>query len=246
MIDVRALTFCLCACLLAVAACGDGSDATPSPSPTPDFETSAASAAPGVPLAVGDLTSDWSQAAEGDVGLTQNVDLPEGCNIFDLNVAFPGAFVRASGPALRGPEGAQVTSYAAIYRTADDAQHAIDGTREILGRCQDDYKSAVEKIADDALTALGVNLGFLSSIDVTLDELPQSTADGSVFYRLEAKVNLPGDDLHYTLDATVVRVGRVVAADTYYAAGEGGAPADGDITAALVRSAADAEGALPR
>jgi hypothetical protein len=234
----------IAAIMLAISACGGGTDATPTP--TPDFETSATSLAPGVPLTATDAPADWHEAAEDDTGLTQNVDLPPDCNIFDLNVAFPGAFVTATGPGLRGPDAQQVTSYAAIYRTADEAQKTVDGTHDILARCEDDYKSAVEKVADDALSALGIHLGFLSSIDVSLDQLPQSTGDGSAFYRLSAKVSLPGDDLHYTLDATVTRVGRVVAAVTFYASGEGGGPVDGDITAALVRSAGEAEAGLPR
>ena len=234
------LIFVIAICSYAVA-CGSGSSITP----TPDFETTARSLAPGVALALSDLPDGWEQAVEGDTDLTQTVEFPAECNIFDLHAAFPNAFVTATGAHFRN-SGKQLTSYGSVYQMVDDAQKDVDGTHDILDRCADDYKSAVEKIADDQLSALGVHLGFLASIDVMLEELPEATGDGSRFYQLQAKVSLPGDDLTFTLDARVVRVGRVVGALTYYTRGEGGTDEERDITGALVASATEADAALPR
>jgi len=230
-------------CSLTIIACSGASSGTPTP--TSDFETTAQTLAPSVPLVLSDMPGGWEAAAEGETDLTQSVELPPECDIFDLQVAFPNAFLTAAGLHFHN-SGKQVTSYGAIYRTNDDAQKDVDGTHDVLDRCADDYKSAVEKIADDSLSALGIHLGFLASIEVTLVELPEATGDGSRFYRLQAKISLPGDDLTFTLDARVVRVGRVVGALTYYAQGEGGTDEERDITSALVASATDADGALPR
>lgn len=198
-----------------------------------------------MPLAASDLPKGWQEAADGETDLTQSVELPPGCDIFDLHVAFPTAFVTAAGAHFHD-SGKQVTSYGAIYRTAGDAQKDVEGTHEILDRCSDDYKSVVKNVADDQLSALGIHLGFLASIDVTLVELPEATGDGSRFYQLQAKVSLPGDDLKFTLDARVVRVGRAVGALTYYLQDEGGTDEERDITAALAASVTEADGALPR
>jgi hypothetical protein len=230
-------------CSLAMFACGGGSAATPTP--TPDFETAAQAQAPSVPLVLSDMPEGWEPAAEGDTDLTQSAELPPGCNIFDLHVAFPNAFVTAAGPHFHNG-GKQVTSYGAIYRTTDEARRDVDGTHDTLDRCADDYKSAVENIANDQLSALGIHLGFLASVDVTLVEQPETTADGSRLYQLQAKVSLPGDDLTFTLDARVVRVGRVIGALTYYTQGEGGTNEERDITGALTASVTEADGALPQ
>lgn len=192
-----------------------------------------------------EMPEGWEQNAEGDTGLTQSVELPAECNIFDLHVAFPNAFLTATGPSFHN-SGRQVTTYGAIYRTVDAAQKDVDGTHDIIDRCAGDYKSAVEKIADDQLSALGIHLGFLASIDLTLVDLPEPTGDGSRSYRLQAKISLPGDDLTLTLDARVVRAGRVVGALTYYTQGEGGTDEESAMTAALVTSATEADGALPK
>jgi hypothetical protein len=234
--------FALTLACLALAACGGGSDSTPTP--TPDFATVAPTIVPRVPLTIDDMPGGWEQNAEGDTGLTQDVDLPAECNIFDLHVAFPNAFTTSTGPQFHDGS-KQVTSYGAIYQTADAAQKDVDATHDILDRCSDDYKSAVEKVADDQLSALGIHLGFLASIDVTLQEQPQSTGDGSRFYQLQAKVSIPGDDLTFTLEARVFRVGRTVAAVTYYTSGNGGTDEERDITAKLLESATEADGALP-
>lgn len=230
-------------CILAIIACSGESSGTRTP--TPDFETAAQTLAPSVPLALSDMPEGWEAAAEGETDLTQTVELPPECDIFDLHVAFPNAFVAAGGPHFHN-SGRQVMSYGAIYRTNDDAQKDVDGTVDILDRCADDYKSAVEKIADDRLSALGIHLGFLASIDVTLVELPEATGDGSRFYRLQAKISLPGDDLTFTLDAQVVRVGRVVGALTYYTQGQSGTDEERDITSVLVASLTEVDGALPQ
>jgi hypothetical protein len=228
---------------LLFAACGDDSDA--GPTAAVDFSTAAQSLVAEIPLAEDDLSGGWRPAADDEEDLTGNVELPEGCNIFDLNVAFPDAVARASGPRLRGSLGEQVTSYGAVYRGADLAQEAVDNTRDILTRCGNDYKVAVEKIADEELSALGINLGFLADLDVTLQELPIATGDGAAFYRLQAKVNVPGDDLTFTLDARVVRAGRVVSAVTYYRQGDTDTQAAQEVTAALVASAGEVDGELP-
>lgn len=196
-----------------------------------------------MPLALDEMPDEWDEAAEGETDLTQSVELPTECDIFDLHVAFPNALVTAVGPHFHS-SGRQVTSYGAIYRTGEDAQTDVDGTAEILDRCEDDYKSAVENVADEALSALGIHLGFLASIDVTLAELAEPMGDASRSYRLQVKVSLPGEDLTFTLDAWVVRVGRVVGAVTYYAQGDGGTDEERDITAQLVKSAAEADGEL--
>jgi hypothetical protein len=227
-----------------MVACSGGSPSA-TPTPTADFGAAAQTLVPSVPLALNDMPNGWREAAEGEADLTQTVELPPDCNIFDLQVAFPNAFVTSAGLHFHNSD-RQVTSYGAIYRTTEDAQKDVDATHDILDRCADDYKSAVEKIADEQLSALGIHLGFLAGIDVTLVELPEATAEGSRFYRLQAKVSLPGDDLTFTLDAQVVRVGRVVGALTYYAQGEGGTDEERDITATLVASATEANVALPQ
>jgi len=231
-------------CSLALVACGGGPSAMLTP--TPDFEEAARTLAPSVPLTLSDVPNGWEKAAEGESDLTQTVELPSECNIFDLDVAFPNGFVRAVGPHLNRSD-RQLTSYGAIYRTRNDAQKDVDGTHDILDRCADDYKSAVEKIADEQLSALGIHLGFLARIDVTLVELPEAATGGSSrFYRLQAKVNVPGDDLTFTLEARVVRAGRVVGALTYYTQGEGGTDEERDITEALLASVTEADDALPQ
>lgn len=228
---------------LVLAACSGSSKGTPTA--TPDFATTAQRLISDVPLAVSDLPGRWEEAAEGETGLAQDVELPADCNIFDLNVAFPNAIVTSAGDSFHSGD-RQVTTYGAIYRTDEVAQKEVDRTHDILDRCADDYKSAVEKIADEQLSALGIHLGFLASIDVTLVEQPEATGDGSRFYQLQAKVSLPGDDLTFTLDAGVIRSGRVVAALTYYTPGEGGTNEERDITRALLASAGEADAGLPR
>ena len=116
---------------LVLDACGGGSSGTPTP--TPDFETTARSLAPTVPLALNDLPEGWAAAVDGEADLTQTVELPAECNIFDLHVAFPNAFVTATGAHFRN-SGKQLNSYAAVYRTVDDAQKDVDGTHDILDR----------------------------------------------------------------------------------------------------------------
>lgn len=225
---------------LALAACGDSTE------PANDFAASARGAAPAVPLTVDDVAAGW-EALPDDENLAAGVSLPEECDIFDLELAFPGAVATASGDGLKGPLGQQVTSYSAVFETEGAAQAAIDGTREIVTRCTSEFKSEIKAIAERESAALGVDLGIFADINVDVGEREDVPAigDGSVSYRAEVNVDILGNNINFTLDVTLLRSGRVAAAMTYAQYGEPKEEDETAVTSALLGKAEAAEEQLP-
>jgi hypothetical protein len=120
-----------------------------------------------------------------------------------------------------GPLDQQVASYAAAYPVTEAAADEMQTIAGMVERCEDEYKAEVEQSAKERLSVLGIDLGIFADIDVSLDEVDvASLGDESNAYRVHVSVSVPGPDQSFTLDVTVVRVGRLVGAVTYSGYGE--------------------------
>jgi hypothetical protein len=221
-----------------IAACGDETSSAPA-----NFAPAAREAVPLIPLTAGDMPPGWQST---ETGITDRVQLPDDCNVLDLDVAFPGASATAQGDALTGGLQQQVISFAAIYRDAADAQAALDGTGDLIDQCEDNFKDEVKRLAEDELQALGIDLGIFADINVSIDEQDVDLdADGDVAYRVAVTVGIPGADQHFTLDFFGVREGRAVGTVFYATFGTPNIGDEAAITSTLIAHAAEAESELP-
>jgi hypothetical protein len=115
----------------------------------------------------------------------------------------------------------QVTSYGAVYDTEAGAENAVDSTLDLFDLCGDEYKDEVERLAKARLAVIGIDLGIFADIDVSLEEADaEPRGDQALAYRLQVKVGIPGADQKFTLDVSVMRVGRVVGAIMYASFGD--------------------------
>lgn len=200
-----------------LTSCGNGGD---SATPTPNFAVLAAAAVDDAPIALTDLPTGWTTPTPEE-DLTAGLELSAECDLRDLNVVFPGAAAVERSGSFVGPLDQQVASYAAVYQTTEGAVNEMQTIAAMVSRCEEEYKDEVEESAKERLSVLGIDLGVFADMDVSLDEVEAGPlGDESKLYRVNVSVGVPGPDQSFTLDVTVVRVGRVVSAVTYSGYGE--------------------------
>lgn len=208
----------LIVCAVVLAACSDdtsspNSSATATPTPTIDFATEARRLVGGAVFSAEDLPGFKPLGADD---LQSQVGLSDECDIFDAGVVFPEAVATADSGAYEGTLDEQLVNLAGIYRTADDASEALAATRDLRNRCEGEFREAVEQVARDFLGALGIDVGFLATIDVVIADYEASpVGEESAAYRMQVTVNLVLTRQQYNLHAIAVREGRVVGALIY-------------------------------
>ena len=192
-----------------LAACSGGDD----PAPTPDFAAEAERLVPGAVLALREL--EGFTAFEGeDIG--QQADLSAECDVFDAAVVFPDAAATADSGPFEGRSDDQLLNYAAIYTTSADAQQAIAGTRELLERCEGEFRERIEQVVRDVVADFGVDPDFIADLDITIGEYEAPPAGEQYLgYRINVEVNLVLISQQYNLDVIFVREGRVAGALMY-------------------------------
>ena len=214
------------------------------PTPTVDLEALARELAPGVPLTLGDLPAGWDESMADLVG---QVELSPECDIFDLDVAFPGAAATAQSPDYEGMLNEQLITYAAVFHSADDARATVQATRGTVERCRDEFTSEGRRLAEAELEALGVDLGLFADITVEIFERENAPTlgDVSAAYVLQVTVSLPGDDQRFTIDVRAFAEGRVAGAIICAKFGADDPAAALDLAQRLLGKAAVAEAQLP-
>jgi hypothetical protein len=227
----------LIAAVLLLAACGGGpDDQSPSPVPTRD----PAEVAVEVPLALDNMPAGWQVTAANE-DLASLVELSPDCDIYDLSVVFPGALATSRSESFQGPIDQQAQSFAAVYESDAAAQAAVEATQGIVDRCGDEFQEVLKNEAERQIEALGISLGFLGSIDVSLDGLNDpALGDGSRGYRVRVDVSAIGQSRSFTVDYRIFRSGNVVAASQYSTFGDVSEDEELAIANALLTSAAQA------
>jgi hypothetical protein len=193
-----------------------------------------------VPLILEEMPNGWRETppSEDRSGL---IEFPLACDVFDPGVVFPGALATARSQSFGGLTGQQWQSFGAVYGSGTEAQQVVDGAQGLVDRCGDEYKEALRKAAEDQLEALGISLGFLADIDVSLeDHNDPPLGDGSAGYRVAVHVNVVGQDQTFTIDLRIFRSGTVVAASAYSTVGKLNENEEQDINMRLLASAAEA------
>lgn len=223
-------------------ACGGGGDTADSGAP---FAPAARELIPEALLTPDDLPDGWDAIDEED-DISNRVRFSGACDIFDLGVVFPGAAASQRSPAYIGPSNEQALSFAAIFEDEADSATAIDGTRELVDECGEEYKDEVERLARDELSALGVSLGLFADIDVSLVERDvPAPVDESAAYRVQVKIGIVGTDQRFTIDVIVSRWGRTAVGLVYAVFGEPNELEEGAIAEALLARAATVDEQLP-
>jgi hypothetical protein len=215
--------------IVLVAACGGSAE--------PKATADPAELVREVPLTPDEMPNGWSVTPEGD-DLDSLVALSPACDVFDLAVVFPEALATARSPSFQGPEKQQAQSFAAIYASESEAQAVVEGTRDIVDRCGDEFKDTLKDAAEDQLEALGISVGFFASVDVSLeDHNDPPLGDGSAGYRVRVEVSAAGSSQKFTVDYGILRKENVVAASQYAAFGEVNEDEELAIARALLASA---------
>ena len=212
------LALALFACAAVLAACGGttagpNSSPTATPTPTVDFTAEARRLVGGAVFSAEDLPGFEPLGADD---LQSQAGLSDECDIFDAGVVFPEAVATADSGAYEGALEEQLVNLAGIYRTTDDASEALAKTRDLRDRCEAEFEAAIEQVARDFLSRLGINLGLFSTIDVAITDYdPTPAGDEITAYRMQVTVNLVLTRQQYNLHAVVVRQGRVAGALLY-------------------------------
>ena len=149
-----------------LGACGGGDDSSDLGA---DFVPAARQLVPQALLTEEDLPDGW-EAVDDEDDIANLVRLSQNCDIFDLNVVFPGSAATERSVAFVGPSSEQAISFAAIFAEEVDSAAAIAGTAGLVDECGDEYKDEVERLAREQLSALGLDLGLFADIDVSLEE----------------------------------------------------------------------------
>ena len=196
--------------LLLIAACGGAGDPTPTPDPS---ETARAAQ-----VTLNELPRDWRETPQGDA-VEANVQLTPDCDIFNPGIVFPGSLASDHSSSFQGPDKQQAQSFAAVYGTTNDAQKAIDGLHDIADRCGDKFKDTLKRLAEDQLSALGVDLGVFAGVDVGMDRLDDPPlGDASTGYRVRVEVSVAGSTQgKFTIDYRMFRRDKLTAAVLYAA-----------------------------
>lgn len=232
------LTTSVVAVVLLLAACGGSSD--PTRSPELSVTRDPAEVVAEVPLELDEMPASWQLTPSGE-DLASLVELSPGCDIYDLAVVFPGALATSASESFDGPRDQQAQSFGALYESATAAQATVDATQGIVDRCGDEFQAVLKDEAERQIEALGISLGFLGNIDVSLVTLDEpALGDGSRGYRVRVDVSAVGQSESFTVDYRVFRSGSVVAASQYAAFGEMNEGEELAIAAALVASANEA------
>jgi hypothetical protein len=198
--------------LLGIVACGDGTGGgTPTPQPARDPLDVAAE----VPLRLEEMPPAWRRTPAGE-DLGSLTGLSAACDVFDPVVPFPGSLATAASSPYTGMTGQQAQTYAAVYESDAGALADVEGTHDIVDRCGDEFKDVTRRAAEDQLKALGISLGFLGSVDVSLHEVdPPPVGETSAAYRVQVKVSAIGTSESFTVDYLVFQSGRLAAARLY-------------------------------
>lgn len=158
---------------------------------------------------------------QGADDLQLQAGLSEECDVFDPGVVFPDAVSAADSGAYAGAFDDQLVNLAGIYRTDEEASAALARTRDLRDRCEDEFKDTAEQVARDFLDALGIDLGFFSTIDVAITDYdPAPAGDEVIGFRMNVNVNVVLASEEYNLHAVVAREGRVTGALLYGRFGE--------------------------
>jgi hypothetical protein len=193
-----------------------------------------------VPLALEEMPNGWREtpAAEDRSDL---IELSPPCDVFDPGVVFPGALATAGSPSFVGLTGQQWQSFGAVYGSGTEAKQVVDQAQILVDRCGDEYKDAIRKAAEDQLEALGISLGFLADIDVSLE--PHNApplGDNSAGYRVAVNVNVVGQRQTFAVDLRIFSTGTIVAASAYSTFGSVNESEEQDINARLLASVSSA------
>jgi hypothetical protein len=235
---VPGLLFLLCAF---VASCGD--DTSPEATSDAGFAAEAERLVPGAVLTVDDL--DGFETVD-ITSLDEQADLSPACDIFQAVVVFPEAVATAESEGFSGRRGEQLLNYAAIYETADGAAAALAATEELRLDCTGEFEDAVRQVARSELDRLGIDLGPLADIDVTISGYdPPEAGDEVIGHRLNVDVNLIATRQQYNLDVIVVREGRVLGALLYGQFGPVTEEAEGALLERVTEKLSGTEGELP-
>lgn len=213
--------------LALLTACSGGSSSAGSED---DFAEVARRVAPAIPLTPDDLNGDWFRSETAGDFLDQ-LTLRPACDIRDPRVLFTGAVAAERSDTLEGPAGQQLITYGAVFPDEAAAAASLDAVGRLIDDCKEDFKEEVRRLAAEQLDALGIDLGFFADIDVSLErtEVP-AVGDDQRAYRLQVTVGVLGEDLEFTVDASVIRSGRTGGGLVFAAFGE---PSRGDQQAAL-------------
>ncbi len=208
------LVVLLVAFAVLLAACGDTTTApNSSATPTIDFASEARRLVGGAVFSAEDLPGFEPLGADD---LQSQAGLSDECDIFDSGVIFPEAVATADSGAYGGGLEEQLVNLAGVFHTAEDASEALAATRELRDRCEAEFEAAIEQVARDFLSRLGIDLGFFSTIDVAITDYdPTPAGDEITAYRMQVTVNLVLTRQQYNLHAVVVRQGRVAGALLY-------------------------------
>jgi hypothetical protein len=189
----------------ALAGCSD--DGQPA-----DFSAEAERLVPGAVLTLADL--DGFSTFQGE-DIRRQADLSAACDVFDPGVVFPGAAATADAGPFVGRADDQLLNYAAIYETEADAERAINDTRGLLDRCEDEFRERVEAVARGIVADFGVNPD-LADFDVEIEEYDAPAAgDQHLGYRMHVVASIVITSQQYNLDVMLIRDGRVAGALMY-------------------------------
>ncbi|MEX0682484.1 MAG: hypothetical protein WD904_14650 [Dehalococcoidia bacterium] len=229
-------------CIGLLAACDDDGGSS-SETPTSNFPAEARRLAPDTVLTAEDLPGfDLLDVTD----LEGQAELSAECDIFDADVVLADSAATAESEAFTGPLDEQVLEHIAIYETADDAGAGLESTQDLRERCEDEFKDAVEQVAQNELDRLGIDIGVFGSIDVTIGGYdPPAAGDEIIGHRLNVDVDLVVTRQQYNLDVMVVRVGRVVAALLYGRFGEVNPEAEGLLLERVTDKLSATDEALP-
>ncbi|HSP54658.1 MAG TPA: hypothetical protein VLS25_03635 [Dehalococcoidia bacterium] len=186
-------------------ACGGGS---------PEFSEAAPLAADEAVIAAKDLPAGWEQSSS----TLDNVALPDGCKVLTPEGAFPAAGATASSRSYSTTDRRSAQSFSAVFRSADEASQALSDLDRTVERCHGAFVDAVHNAAKDVVEPLGVKLGPLLNIDVSIEKgSPPAIGDEALLYQVGVRVNALGANQEFNADISVVRNGRVVGVMIYSA-----------------------------
>ncbi|TMC00094.1 MAG: hypothetical protein E6J42_01815 [Chloroflexi bacterium] len=190
------------------------------------------------------MPAGWSREDDSLAGL--NVSLSEQCSILTAQRAFEGAAATAESGAFAGSDEREARSFAAIYASIDVAGAALSHIESTVNRCHDEFLDAVKRAAEDRLSASGVSLGPLSSIDASIDEVGGVKAgDESKRYRIAVSVRVIWFGRDFTGDFVVARKGRAAGALFYSTYGTPDEEDEPALTQKLAEKLAAADNSLP-
>lgn len=209
----RLLPLPAAAALFLLIACGGSGDPS-TPTPTVDFATAARQAVAGALVTLEDLPQFWTEGASSDGNF--ELDLSPQCDVFDPNVAFPGAVATDQSPVYLGSGERQASFVTAVFREEDTAEAAIDGQDALVDRCLDEFLDAIEQAARDEAARQAGELGSLANVDVGLESIDfASLGDQTSARRASVTVSVIGIRADFAADVIVVRSRRVAGVLTY-------------------------------